>query len=96
MIRAALTVDVCRGDGGTGRDGLTMDPCFAWITLGALTVDVGGADGAAPAFGAGGVAATTSGAKTSTLRSNVRRSLPDIEPIPTIWRATSSPFWCGS
>jgi hypothetical protein len=29
MMRDALTVDVWRGDGGTGRDALTMDPCFA-------------------------------------------------------------------
>jgi hypothetical protein len=71
MIRASLTVEVRRGGGcDTVRAGLSTDPCFAWIVPGALTVVVGG-DGDAPAFG-GAVADTISGAKTSTLKSNVR------------------------
>jgi len=89
-LRDGLTVDVCRGGGGTLFAEVTVTGCFGGGLGG------GAREGARvddpSVFEVLGAALVSSGANTSTLKSKVRRSAPCIAPMPITCRASSSPF----
>ena len=82
MLLDGLTVDVCRGTGGMLFVGATVAGCFGGKLDCGLIDAAGVAD--ASGFEVLGAVLIASGANTSTLKSNVRRSAPCIAPIPMI------------
>ena len=85
-LRDGLTVDVCRGGGGTLFAAVTVTGCFGGRATEGTRVDD------PRVFEVLGTALGSSGANTSTLKSKVRRSAPCIAPMPITCRASSSPF----